>query len=280
MQLSLPNLNELNLNTFMIFVSTRKNVVAAGALIVTACILIFLAVGQVSQALEVRSNVLTEQERVQQLNTKVQELEQLRVSPQLSQMEEIHRILPSHKPLLELLNNLNAVAGESGVSIVSFEISPGEIASDSTQVQENVNPRRRNADYDQLELELTVTGGLDQVRSFMEFIERVSPITTITRLTIDRGVQGSGRSGNDITRATLALNTYYYTKSISSTLASPLPQISQAEQGVFQAILDFTPPNLEEQTTVITGNNTDLFGIGGLNVSDLEENLATQGIEE
>jgi Tfp pilus assembly protein PilO len=274
-----PDLANFNLQLFF---TTRKNLIAAAALALTGVILIFLAFGQIGGALDTRQTLSTEQAKIRQLNTKAQELEQLKFSPEFAQAEEINRVLPSHKPLLELLNNLNNVAGESGVSITEFEVSPGEIASDSTQVSETDAPvRRRNTDYDQLDLELTIVGELGQVKNFMELIERVSPLTTITSLTIDRRIQNQQQalSANDATRADLALSTHYYTKSISSTLASPLPDISNAERTVFQEILDFTPPQLEEQTTIITGSNTDLFGIGGLNVRDLENAIEESGGE-
>lgn len=274
-----PDLANLNLQLLL---TTRKNLIAAVALVLTTLVLFFLGLGQVSNALGARQTLATEQAKIRQLNTKAQELEQLKFSPEFSQAEEINRVLPSHKPLLELLNNLNAVAGESGVSITEFEVSPGEIASDSTQRSDaETSSRRRNTDYDQLDLELTIVGQLGQVKNFMELIERVSPLTTITSLTIDRTIQNQQQelSERDATRADLALSTYYYTKSISSTLSSPLPEISSAERSVFQAILDFTPPQLEEQNTIITGNNRDLFGIGGLNVVDLENAIEESGGE-
>ena len=78
------------------------------------------------------------------------------------------------------------------------------------------------------------------------------------------------------TRADLALSTYFYTKSIASTLSSPLPEISAREREIFQAILSFTPAELESQTEIISGDNEDLFGINGLDVSDLEETVGEE----
>ncbi|MFH2118483.1 MAG: GspMb/PilO family protein, partial [Candidatus Paceibacterota bacterium] len=205
---------------------------------------------------------------------KAQELEQLKFSPEFAQAEQINRVLPSHKPLLELLNNLNSVAGETKVSITDFEISPGEIASDSTQAKEAGSSKKSNTDYDRLDLDLTIVGPLPQVRMFMDLIEKVSPLTTITNLTIDRKVNNS--QIEDATRADLSLSAYYYTKPISSTLSSALPIISEEEKRVFQAILEFSPTQIEGQTTIISGNNNDLFGIQGLTVTNLEETLGLE----
>jgi Tfp pilus assembly protein PilO len=220
------------------------------------------------------TKLASEQQKIDQLNKKAQELEQLKFSPEFAQADVINKVLPSHKPLLELLNNLNSVAGETAVSITEFEINPGEIATDSTQIAQQAAAKKQPTDYDRLDLKLTIIGELDQIRRFMDLIERVSPLTTITNLTVDRKVEG-GQLTNT-TRADLALSTYFYTKSIASTLSSPLPEISAQEREIFQAILSFTPAELENQTEIISGDNEDLFGINGLDVSDLEQTVGEE----
>jgi hypothetical protein len=268
-------LNRFSNFNWQLLLNTRKDLVSAVALGVVSLILIGLTFSQVASALSANGELQKQSAKIDQLNKKVQELEQLKFSPEFAQAEQINRVLPSHKPLLELLNNLNSVASETRVSITEFEISPGEIASDSTQVSSAVNQRANQKDYDQLDLELTIIGPLAQIRSFMDLIERVSPLTTITSLTVDRKV--GNIEVEDATRADLSLSAYYYTKSISSTLSSALPEISTAERAVFQEILQFAPAELERQTTIISGSNQDLFGIQGLTVTNLEEVL---GLEE
>lgn len=274
----MPILNKFNTLNLTVLMSTRKNLVAAVAFGLTGIILLGLTYSQAANALATNKKFAAEQQKVAQLNKKAQELEQLKFSPEFAQADVINRVLPSHKPLLELLNNLNNVAGETAVSITEFEINPGEIASDSTQLAQNQQTKKVTGDYDRLDLKLTIIGELAQIRRFMDLIERVSPITTITSLTVDRKV-AEGQLSN-ATRADLALSTYYYTKSIASTLSSPLPEISAKEREVFQAILSFTPAELESQTTIISGENDDLFGINGLSVSDLEETIDEEILEE
>jgi Tfp pilus assembly protein PilO len=267
---TLTSFTDLN---FSALIKTRRHLVAAAAFGITALILFVLAYQQAGRLFATRAALTAEQRKVAQLNQKAQELEQLRLSPEFAQAEQMNRVLPSHKPLLELLNNLNSVAGETQVSITEFEINPGEIATDSTQVATSSRPasQKSTADYDRLDLKLTIVGELAQIRRFMDLIERVSPITTITNLTVDRKVGGAATTTT--TRADLSLSTYYYTKPIASTLSSALPEISAREREVFQAILDFTPAEVEAQTEIITGSNQDLFGINGLNVIDLETQL-------
>ena len=267
--------NELNLTLLM---RSRKHLVSAVALGLAAVILLALSVSQISAIFETNRQLSREQEKIQQLNIKAQALEELKFSPEFAQAARINEVLPSKKPLLELLNNLNSVANETQVVITEFQVNPGEIATDSTQVspQAAAQTRQQNTDYDQLDLALTIVGDLGQVRRFMDLIERVSPLTTITNLIIDRKVSQSLGLGENLTRADLALSTYYYTKSISAALSAPLPTIASTQSEIFQAILDFTPSELEEQTTIISGTQSDLFGIEGLTVQALQEALAIE----
>ena len=267
----MPILNKLNSFSLNMLMGPRKNLVMTIAFGLTGLILLGLSVSQINGVFALNKKLTTEQQKLTQLNQKAQELEQLKFSPEFAQADVVNKVLPSHKPLLELLNNLNSVAAETSVSITEFEINPGEIATDSTQVTQQVTAKKQSTDYNQLDLKLTIIGELNQIRRFMDFIERVSPLTTITSLTVDRKVEGGQLSGT--TRADLALSTYYYTKSIASTLSSPLPEISAQEREIFQEILSFTPAELESQTEIISGENEDLFGISGLDVSDLEETL-------
>jgi hypothetical protein len=270
-------LNKLNTFNFKSLWGTRKNLGLALAFAFTGLSLFVLAYNQTNGALAANRQLKTEQQKLTQLDRKAQELEQLKLSPEFAQADVINRVLPSHKPLLELLNNLNNVAGQTTVAITEFEINPGEIASDSTQATKQPAAKKKSTDFDQLDLKLTIVGDLAQIRNFMDLIERVSPMTTITSLSVDR--QSGDTELSSATRADLALSTYYYTKSISSALSSPLPEISAREREVFQAILAFTPAELEAQTEIIGGSNTDLFGINGLNVTDLEETLEIDALE-
>jgi len=238
----------------------------------TSIVLIILTYFQISAVFETRKKMEVTQKKVDQLDKKVAEIESLKLTPEYAQAKKMNDILPSHKPLLELLNNLNAVASQTNVSITEFKINPGEIVTEGQTETKTQVKKRKNADYDLLDLELSITGSLDQVKEFMNLIERVAPITTITNLTIDRKTDDLNND-KQLTRADLTLNTYYYTKTVSATLSSALPTITKEEKDIFQAILDFAPPKIESQTEIISGNNTDLFGINGLNVNDLENQI-------
>ncbi len=266
-------LNKLDSNfNLSLLMSTRKSLVRAIAFGFTSIVLLILMYFQITGISETRKKMETTQKKIDQLDKKTAELQALKFTPEYAQAQKMSDVLPSHKPLLELLNNLNSVASETNVSITDFKINPGEIITEADTEAKTTPKKKSTAEYDQLTLELSITGRLDQVKEFMNLIERVSPITTITNLTIDRKAVNIN-DNQQLTRADLTLNTYYYTKSVSATLSSALPNITQEEKDIFQDILDFTPPEIENQKEIIGGNNTDLFGIDGLDVVDLENQI-------
>ncbi|MBT4124418.1 MAG: hypothetical protein HN981_01410 [Candidatus Pacebacteria bacterium] len=269
----MATLNNLNSINFSLIMSTRKKLVTAISLGITSFILLILTYTQITAIFETRRKIEITQKKVDQLNAKTTELQQLKFTPEYAQASRMSEVLPSYKPLLELLNNLNSVANKTNVSITEFQINPGEIITEEEGKTKVLVKKKQSAEYDQLNLELSILGELNQVKEFMNLIERVSPLTTITSLTIDRKTTSFTTEDQQLTRADLFLNTYYYTKPISSTLSSALPDITVEEKDIFQEILDFTPPEVESQTQIIGGNNTDLFGIDGLAVSDLEKQI-------
>ncbi len=269
----MPVLNKLDNNfNLSLLLSTRMNLVKAVAFGLTALVLLILTYYQLTGISETRKKMEVTQKKTNQLANKIAELEALKTTPEYAQAQKMNDILPSHKPLLELLNNLNSVASETNVSITEFKINPGEIITEGEEAQKISVKKKKAGDYDQLNLDLSIVGGLDQVKEFMTLIERVSPITTITSLTIDRKATNIG-DNQQLTRADLSLSTYYYTKSVSATLSAAIPSITQEERAIFQDIIDFSPSQIENQLEIIGGNNTDLFGIDGLNVGDLEQQI-------
>lgn len=269
----MATLNKLNSINFSLIMSTRKKLVTAISLGITSFILLILTYTQITAIFETRKKIEITQKKVNQLNVKTTELQQLKFTPEYAQASRMSEVLPSYKPLLELLNNLNSVANKTNVSITEFQINPGEIITEEEGATRVLVKKKQSAEYDQLNLELSILGELNQVKEFMNLIERVSPLTTITSLTIDRKTTSFSTEEQQLTRADLYLNTYYYTRPISSALSSALPDITIEEKDIFQEILDFTPPEIESQTQIIGGNNTDLFGINGLTVSDLEKQI-------
>lgn len=253
--------NKLNLRLLM---STRKSLAIAISLATAGTLILFFAsYPQISNITNTNRKLKQENDRLDKLVKKSFELEQVKLLPEFSQADKVEKVLPSHKPLLELLTHLNQIASKTEVSITQFEISPGSIATDSTQVAV-----KTATNFNKLELNLTVNGPLKKVEEFMSLIEKISPITTITDLSLSR--RSDEKTGEIMTKADLTINAHYFTQSIRTTLESALPKIGQKEKDVFKSIQDFTPSDLDVQTEIQGGGSIDFFDVNKLDLSDSE----------
>ena len=250
-----------------LFWNTRQEYVLAMLFFVLSFMI--LMVGTLSQIGPIREG-LTElkdkQTEVARYESKANQLTELAEDEEFQKSSEIDKVLPSHKPLLEILTNLNNVANTTEVVIKNFSLNPGAIASDSTQVKKTVSTEK----YNYLDLDFSVTGPLWKVQNFMTLIEQTTPISTITSISLNRNI---AEDKNAEAQATLILRTFYFTQPIKTTITSPLPEINTEDQKILANISNLRPNNLEEQTEVISGNRGNLFGIETYSVEELEAKL-------
>lgn len=266
----LNNQDELN---YRLIWNTRKELVLA-ALSLAFAFIIFAMVflRQIAPIKDAFAELATTNKELAKFQTKVDELENIAFDSEYDKMTEVDDVLPSYKPLLELLNNLNGVAVESETLIKNFSISPGEIATDSTLVTKS---RRHNA-YDELVLEFSVSGTLGNVQNFMTLIEQVTPISTITNISLSQQINDDSSIE---TTANLKLKTFFFTQSIAVTLTEPLPAIENEHLIILEEIKKLIPSNLPTQEEVIKHDRGNLFGIQGMSVEEIEAQLRASQVE-
>lgn len=259
----IKNKNKFN---WRLFIATRKYMALAISFASAGiAITIFATYPQIGTLTTTQRSIKTEKSKVDKLKRKSIELEQIKTLPEFAQAETVNEVLPSYKPVLELLTSLNESAISSEVIISDFTLSPGAIATDSTKTQ--IKTKKSATNYDILELDLTVSGPLKNVEKFMALIERISPITTITNLSLSRQSSGEETDTEVAAKADLSLSTYFFTQSINAAIEVPLPQIGTKEQQVFLTVKEFLPSNLEKQTEIRGGGQTDFFGIDKLELN-------------
>ena len=227
---------------------------------------------QISPIKKVFAELASSKQELNKFQTKVDELENIAFDSEFKKMTEIDEVLPSYKPLLELLNNLNSVAVQSETLIKNFSLSPGEIATDSTILSRT----RRQKFYDELVLEFSVSGTLANVQNFMTLIEQVTPISTITNISLSQQINED--SGVETT-ANLKLKTFYFTQAIAVTLTEPLPPIEDEQLIVLEEIKKLIPNKLPTQEEVIRNDRGNLFGLQGMSVEELEAQLQASETE-
>ncbi len=267
----IKNLDEFN---WKLFWNTRKELVLGILFIVLSLMILWIGILQQLGPLKKDLQELKDkQAELNKFNEKAEQLKQLAVDPNFNQSSSIDKVLPSHKPLLEILSNLNYVAQTSEVVIKNFSLNPGEIATDTTKVKKTTNDQK----YDYLDLDFTVSGQLWKIQNFLTLIEQVTPISTITSISINRNID---EDKNAQAQADLILRTFFFTQPIKTTITSPLPMIAAIDRKIIDSINQLTPNPLEQQKDIITGNRGNLFGLQNQTIDELETELNQEATQQ
>lgn len=260
----IENKKEIN---WKLFWNTRKEMVLAILFFILSLMILFIGIIKQIEPVQKDLSQLKEKEaELTKFAEKAEQLKQLAIDPKFNQESDIDKVLPSHKPLLEILNNLNSIANNSQVIIKNFTLNPGEIATDTTKVKKSTN----NQKYDYLDLDFSVSGPLWRIQNFLSLIEQVTPISTITNISISRNID---EDKNAQAQADLVLRTFYFTQPIKTTITSPLPDIAQADRQILNSVNELMSNDLEQQDNVIKGDRGNLFGLQNQTVEQLEKEL-------
>ncbi len=263
----IKNINEIN---WKLFWNTRKELVLAILFFIISFIMLLAGIIQQIKPITIDVTELkSKKAELAKFSEKSEQLKQLAADPNFKQSSSIDKVLPSHKPLLEILSNLNTIAYHSEVIIKNFSLNPGEIATDTTKVKKSTSNQR----YDYLDLDFSVSGQLWKIPDFITLIEQVTPISTVTSISINRNID---ENKDAQAQADLVLRTFFFTQPIKTTITNPLPVIAAADRKIINSINELIPNNLETQENVITGNRGNLFGLQDQTVDELEKELTQE----
>ncbi|PIR59320.1 MAG: hypothetical protein COU69_00990 [Candidatus Pacebacteria bacterium CG10_big_fil_rev_8_21_14_0_10_56_10] len=254
--------------------NTRRFMVwTAGLAALTVGLLVVGVVPQALAAVETYQQLKQEQAKLDQLERKVVQLDQVTEEVLISQSQVIDKVLPSSKPLLEALAALSAVADNSGVRFEQVQLSPGAIATTSaqrfsaTQPPPSVGLGPSDSRFDSLELDVTVSGDIGSVTTFLRQVERIAPLTTIQKMTLKP--QADNRSGSDgsssrgpgpsFFQVDLRLSSMFFTQLVTTQVDTPLPDFGGRQQEILTEVRGYTFPTLEQQREIIGGGSEDLF---------------------
>lgn len=247
---------------FRYLLITRKFMVWAVGLGALSVIVFMTAIfPQVSSIWTMQAKLSSEQKGIAQLQKKVVELQEITTSPTLTQIQRVNVVLPSKKPLLELLGSLNTAVNSSGVKITSLQLSPGKIASDAAALAA-LTTNKRTGTYDRLNVEMTAQGSLSSLNQFFQSIENIAPLTTVTGITLNKQ-QRPGEQETLGFQADIAITTYYFTQSVTAALEAPLPKLDAKDDQTITDIRQVITTNQVDQPLQIQGGGLqDLFGVG------------------
>ncbi len=256
-------------------ITNRRFLVWTAASGLVLILTVFLGlIPQAQELVELRDELKTSERQLSTLRTKVSDLENIEARQAYQARASVNQIMPSRKPLLELLAGLNSVAVRNQVSFTDFSLSPGEISSASADFLESARTnadrrsrsRKSQEDYEAMPIELEVEGKFSDMQRFLIEVERSAPLVTITGLILNVKTDEMIRP-SDIVQAELVLNSYYYTQPISSALEKPLPIVGTAENRVLEEIAHYHYPSAAVQERIMGGGYEDIFG---LNRSELQ----------
>lgn len=262
-----------------LFINTRKHLLLAVALMWGTLALIFFAARpQLQLIFDLKDDLNRSRQDFKDLTRKMTELKQIEISQDFKNKEKVDEILPSSKPLLTLLFNLNQAAQKNKIQVDNLEISPGLIPNKAEEEESSVEKAKAkdspsSTDYSQLELALSISGNEQAIDDFLETIEQIAPFSTITELEINNSFDPNNNpnqtddqqqiQADQQASADLTLHSFYYTGTIRTEIATKLPSVDDEELTVFNTIQKFRPSEFEQPTNIQAGDVEDLFRIEG-----------------
>ncbi len=263
------------------FLFSRRYVLFAGLMVIIGLGIVILGVfAQISGLIDLVNANNTAHETTVQLQKKAKSLQEVNYLEEFSKSSQVDLALPSEKPLLQLITGVNSVAQQAGVSISDVTTSPGKLATQSAVLNLNgtvSSPTSSGLDDTKstvngvniLTIGMKARGSLAQINSFLDLIEKITPITQATRLklaidTNQAAPKVASGSAAPVTgsqyEAELELSTYYFSQPISVTIDTPLPSIGVKEEAFLKSLDTFQFPDYQKQQQIQGGGSTDLFG--------------------
>lgn len=248
---------------------TRRYALFAVGLVLLAIFLtMVIIVPQGQAALERYDELQRQQAQLDQLQIKVQQLQALPESELFANSGRINQLLPSRKPLLELLTAMNVVAGEAGVVYSDISLSPGRIATAGADLTERVpvagsrnqqTSRGPTSGVESLNIRLKVAGNLENINLFLSQVESVAPMTTVTRLSLAERA-ASRANPESFFEAEMEVESYFFNQIISASVAAPIPSLSVTQQVILNEITGYRYPDIQTRD-VIQGGVNDPFRV-------------------
>jgi|GEM_PF-1606087 len=252
-------------NNIKYFYNTRRFLVWTGFLsLLSVGIILLSIVPQVNSTTNLYNEMLKENKRLAQLRVKVAQLDDASNSTILVNSDKINSTLPSKKPLLELLSGINGIGNKTQVSFNDISLTPGEISTKSAESATTKKKKESNVaakKYEVLDLDVTVTGKIQNINQFLKEVEILAPFTNVTAMTLNEKTSNNQdlSFSDTVFEAKLTITTYFFNRAITATIDSSLPELTAAQQSVINGIQNFTYTTLEAQNEIKGGRLENLF---------------------
>ncbi len=257
-----------------LLLNTRRYLFLTVILVLGGVALIGFAIKpQIETILESSRNISKERQYFDSLTQKLTELKQIEFSAEFEQKDRVDEVLPSYKPVLEILFNLSQASQQNEITVQELEFSPGKLATESAETTSaQTTATKKDLGYLPLQLNITVAGEGEDMDEFLAIIERIAPFTTITELNMKEDRQSNaGQTQRQQTEdgeksAEMTIETYYYVNTITTSIDASLPSVGEEQMDVFETIQKFRPTEFEKPTQIKSDDVEDLFGIEGFDL--------------
>lgn len=262
----IQNIDQLIAEIKLLFNSRRNVVILFGCVLASAAIGWWGILPQWQDSQAHRDDLVILEDEVNTLKKKQSDL-----NTTLSQVTEgdiglINNVLSSSKPFLEILYALAEARSAYPVTFSQLNFSPGEVATSSA-----TSSRKKNvAKQEYLTLNLNITGRHDTLMLFLDRIENMQPLSTITALDLNKRDDG-------FSSAKLEIRTYYYTQAVNPSIAAAVPTISSTDKATLEILRNYVLLNADQlnQDRVQGGEKDNLFGYEQIDITDYTGTIGT-----
>lgn len=264
----MPELKKKKQFNFQYLLLTRRNLVIAIALAaVSILIAVLFLIPNLQKVQSISADIKREKAKLTSLNNKNNILQNVQSTKLYEKKDKIQVILPSLKPVLPLLNEIERISTENSIIVSEFGIIPGEISTQSAEAKAPPKAVNQNPNLDSIETKLVVIGKIENINNFLKAINKITPMTETTELGL-KGVnrqdlvQDNKLSDSNVFEATLTLKSYFYIGTVQADPAQPIPdQSTYSDEDI--AVLDAFQIPISSQIPVNIniqgGGKEDLF---------------------
>lgn len=203
-----------------------------------------LLLPKISQILKLRQTLAQEKVRLSKLSQKVADLEGLDESELSVKANFLINSLPAEKDVPLIFASLKSLSSQTGVTLESIEVAPGELST--------VSAGRKTKGPPVLSFEVSTHGAMEAMKNFLKQVESTIPVMQI----IDVSLKSTGGEAE----ADILLDTYFLAlpKTLGA-LETPLVKITPNEELVYKEITRFTTPLTEEALPSVVTGKENLF---------------------
>lgn len=155
----------------------RNYIPAIGAgLIVLVCL--YLSFQWISTTLATLDEIETNQLQITDLQGRIERLDTLKGGELDDIKSVVDSTLPKEKPVFETLEAVSVIASETETRVTNLQSRPGSVASTSGRivVKPSVNSNSKPKKFENLSVNLEISGTFSNIRSFFEDLLSLAPL--------------------------------------------------------------------------------------------------------